>query len=85
MIFQSPRTKDRALLTGRVVPEEVLEMAIEQVPKSVKILGPLVDYFVELRNDSDTPDIEIVSEGETWENFASKWVQYVFNKLRSML
>ena len=77
--------KDRALLTGRIVPEHVLEMAIEQVPKSVKILAPLVDYFVELCNDSDTPDIEIVTEGETWQNFASKWVQYVMRKLRAML
>jgi hypothetical protein len=77
--------KERALVTGRVVPESVLEAAIEQVPKSVKILAPLVDYFVELLNDSNTPDIELVTEGETWESFASKWVQYVINKLRAML
>lgn len=60
-----------------MVPEDVLETAIEQVPKSVKILAPLVDYFVELKNDSNTPDIELTTEGETWENFASKWIQYV--------
>ena len=79
-----PRSKDRAQSTGRVVPEDVLKMAMEQVPKSVKILAPLVDYFVELRNDS-SPEIEIVTEGETWEHFASKWVQYVVDKLRAML
>lgn len=77
--------KERALLTGRVVPEDVLEMAIEQVPKSVKILGPLVDYFVELNNAPETPDIELTTEGETWEHFSLKWVQYVLHKLRAML
>lgn len=77
--------KERALVTGRVVPRDVLEMAMEQVPKSVKILAPLVDYFVELENGDNEPDILIKTEGETWANFQSKWVQYVLNFLRSML
>ena len=59
-------------------------MAIEQVPRSIKILAPLVDYFVELQNDS-SPDIELVTEGETWDSFSSQWVQYVITKLRAML
>jgi predicted ester cyclase len=67
----------RAVFTGRVVPRDVLEMAIEQVPMSIKSLAPLVDYFVELKNDPNTPDIELGTEGETWANFESKWVQYV--------
>jgi hypothetical protein len=70
-------SQERAVFTGRVVPRDVLEMAIEQVPKSIKILAPLVDYFVELKNDPNTPDIELGTEGETWANFESKWVQYV--------
>lgn len=72
-IFQ--RAEERALVTGRVVPRDVLEMAMEQVPKSVKILAPLVDYFVELENGDNEPDILIKTEGETWANFQSKWVQ----------
>ena len=64
------------------MPESLLHEAIIEVPKSIKILAPLVDYFVELENDDGTPDIELVTEGETWENFTSKWVQYV---LRAML
>lgn len=60
-----------------MVPIDVLQAAIEQVPKSMKTLAPLVDYYVELRNDPETPEIELVTEGETWENFESKWIQYV--------
>lgn len=67
--------KDRAISTGRVVPKEVLTEAIEQVPKSVKILSPLVDYFVEVNNAPGADDIELVTEGETWQSFESKWIQ----------
>lgn len=65
------------------MPKDVLIVAIEQVPKSIKVLGPLVDYFVELQNNPGTPDIELGTEGETWENFASKWIQYVLRFLFS--
>jgi predicted kinase len=69
--------QERALVTGRVVPRDLLAKVLEQVPRSVKILAPLVDYHVELRNASDNDDIELVTEGETWETFKSHWVQYV--------
>jgi len=59
------------------VPKAVLEKALEQVPKSVKKLAPLVDYHIELMNAPDADDIEIVTSGETWESFKSHWVQYV--------
>ena len=67
--------KDRAMKTGRIVPWEVLVESLEQVPKSVKILTPYVDYQVELHNAPDAEDIQLVSETETWETFQSKWVQ----------
>lgn len=47
---------------------------MEQVPKSVAILSPLVDYHVELRNAPNV-DIEIVTPDETWESFESHWIQ----------
>ncbi|CAB9529203.1 Zeta toxin [Seminavis robusta] len=72
-IFQ--RAAERALVTGRVVPTAVLEEAIEQVPRSMKILAPLVNYHVDLNNAPGAPDIELGTEGETWSNFSSKWVQ----------
>ena len=68
-------TQERALITGRIVPTDVLTMALEQVPRSVKILGPLADYFVELDNSPGADDIQLATEGETWENFKSQWVQ----------
>mmetsp|Transcript_22225 Transcript_22225/g.40372 ORF Transcript_22225/g.40372 Transcript_22225/m.40372 type:complete len:98 (+) Transcript_22225:852-1145(+) len=49
--------------------------ALEQVPKSVKILAPLVDYYCELNNAPNAPDIELVTEGETWEDFTKQWIQ----------
>ena len=57
------------------MPEKVLEKALEQVPKSVKILAPLVDYHVELLNAPGADDIEILTDGETWDSFKSNWIQ----------
>lgn len=39
--------------TGRIVPVETLELALQQVPTSVKILSPLVDFFCEIHNGSN--------------------------------
>mmetsp|Transcript_7349 Transcript_7349/g.16722 ORF Transcript_7349/g.16722 Transcript_7349/m.16722 type:complete len:650 (+) Transcript_7349:65-2014(+) len=72
-VFQ--RAAERAKQTGRVVPKATLEMALEQVPRSVKILGPLVEYFCELNNAPGAPDIELVTEGQTWESFERNWIQ----------
>jgi predicted kinase len=67
--------QERAMMTGRVVPRETLEMALDQVPRSVRILGPLVSYFCELNNAPGAVDIELVSDIETWQSFESKWHQ----------
>ena len=63
------------------MPRDLIVETIEQVPKSVAELAPLVDYHIELLNDPKTPDIEIVTPGETWENFTAQWVQYVILSL----
>ena len=68
----------RAVLTGRIVPEELLELAMEEVPKSVKILAPLVDYYAEINNPPDADDVELVKpEGSNWNEFRQQWTQYV--------
>ena len=73
-IFQ--RAASRAITTGRVVPRHVLEMAMEQTPRSVKILAPLVDYFAEFNNDQSSTDIELVKpENSNWDRFRSVWNQ----------
>eukprot|EP00588_Corethron_pennatum_P030891 CAMPEP_0194340702 /NCGR_PEP_ID=MMETSP0171-20130528/87315_1 /TAXON_ID=218684 /ORGANISM="Corethron pennatum, Strain L29A3" /LENGTH=660 /DNA_ID=CAMNT_0039105765 /DNA_START=32 /DNA_END=2014 /DNA_ORIENTATION=+ len=67
------RASSRVAYTGRVVPRKTLLMALEQVPRSVKILKPLVDYYVDLNNPEG--DIEILTDGHTWESFESQWRQ----------
>merc|ERR1711862_45294 len=64
----------RGKLTGRIIPRETLEMALTEVPKSVKILSPLADYFCDLNNEPSKP-IEIVTDGITWESFERRWFQ----------
>ncbi|CAJ1913409.1 unnamed protein product [Cylindrotheca closterium] len=75
-VFQ--RAASRALSTGRIVPIEVLEAALDQVPKSVKILAPQVDYYAEVNNPEKVPDVELVKPvGSTWEDFRKTWLQTV--------
>lgn len=63
---------DRALETGRFVPLKTLEIVMDQVPRSMAILGPLADDFVTLvNNPKDEDGIEIV--GEDWNSFERKW------------
>lgn len=65
--------QERGVITGRVVPREILSIALEQVPKSVEKLKNLVDYFIELHNSID---ISIVHpEEESWESFKDTWTQ----------
>lgn len=73
IIFQ--RAADRAIETGRIVPTETLELALQQVPESVRVLGPLADYFCELNNVPGEQGIEIATNGETWESFQRQWLQ----------
>jgi len=68
------RAEERGIITGRVIPRKLLEQAIVQVPRSVKILAPLADYFCEIDNPPDGK-LTISIEGETWEKFQSRWLQ----------
>ena len=67
------RAADRAIETGRWVPTRVLEAALEQVPRSVEILGPLVDYYAELNNADEVKLVKPI--GSTWEHFRDIWIQ----------
>lgn len=72
------RAQERAITTGRIVPRDVLEAAIEQVPRSVNILGPLVDYYAEILNAQGAPDVVLTKPtGSTWDEFRSQWNQTV--------
>ena len=50
------RAARRAQVTGRLVPAEIMQEAIDQVPKSMRVLIPKVDYAVTFSNeDGDLP------------------------------
>mmetsp|Transcript_16658 Transcript_16658/g.22100 ORF Transcript_16658/g.22100 Transcript_16658/m.22100 type:complete len:610 (-) Transcript_16658:158-1987(-) len=68
------RAKERGEATGRVIPMKTLLMALEQVPRSVKILGPLADYFCKL-NNAPGKEIELIKEDEDWDTFQMLWFQ----------
>ncbi len=65
----------RALVTGRVVPRETLEMSLQQVPKSIEKLAPLADFFCELDNAPGESEIKIRTDGITWDSFRDAWAQ----------
>jgi hypothetical protein len=62
-------------VTGRVVPHETLESSILHVPKSIKVLAPLADFFCELDNSPDSKEISIKTEGVSWDSFRNVWAQ----------
>lgn len=75
------RVKERAKETGRIVPREVLEKSVEQVPKSVKILKNHVDFFLEIDNSGrDDGSAEVVTRGmsvaSVKENFVQRCVEW---------
>lgn len=76
-IFQ--RARDRATITGRVVPTDVLVRSLKQVPKSVQILRKDTNFFLEIHNSWDSNSVEIVTEGVTWESCRHAWMQKCAN------
>jgi len=72
------RAEHRAQMTGRVVPRKLLEEAMEQVPRSVEILTPIVDYYAKINNPPDVEDVELLEpKNSTWEEFSRQWNQTV--------
>jgi len=80
------RARRRGDETGRYVPESLLRETLESVPKSVKILSPLVDYVAEFDNDGGIKyrlgggeGGESISlddtEREEWKAFKDNWMQ----------
>lgn len=58
------------------MPVDVLEAALDQVPKSIEILSPLVDYYAEIDNPEKAPDVELVKPaGSSWDDFRKIWLQ----------
>ncbi|KAL7573888.1 hypothetical protein ACA910_012454 [Epithemia clementina (nom. ined.)] len=67
------RAKNRAKVTGRVIPQALLQSVMEQVPASVQILRQQVDLFVELYNGPNTTPQLVTPPNLTWEQFTKLW------------
>ena len=77
--------QNRAKITGRVVPQKLLEEAMQQVPASVSRLRSIVDFFVEIHNSGSDreDDVQLVSmssssapymnKNVTWTEFTNQW------------
>jgi len=79
----------QAQRTGRTVPEETIDCALNILPRSLELVSPLADYYCTILNDGD--DLKILTEGEDWETFEDNfhqtcaWQPRVRAKLRSAL
>ena len=62
-------------MTGRVVPKPQIEKSIEQVPRSVAKLSPLVDLCVEFHNSGEKDNVQLVTPGLEWDTFRRYWDQ----------
>ena len=56
---------------GRAVPPELVKASLDQVPESVRILAPCVDFVATLSNDDD--QLRLVSGADSWAEFAERW------------
>lgn len=65
------RANRRGARTGRVVPAKLILQALEEVPRSVAELSPLVEYSVRISTDGPHPELE--TAGETWATFSEHW------------
>ena len=62
------RAATRATHTGREVPRQMLDLAMEEVPLAVEKLGMLADYAAQIRNEEGTDLVleRVCSGGHGW-------------------
>jgi len=69
------RAESRASMTGRAVPEVLLQNSIDQVPRSVAALSPLTDTTFEISNNDGQPLslVQKPSNITNWVSFRNFW------------
>jgi len=72
------RAQRRAEQTGRSIPEHTLFETITQVPHSVEKLRPLVDQYVKLNTDGESPTL--VQGAASFEELKEIWAQECFEE-----
>lgn len=68
------RVEMQAHVTGRVIPEEVIDFALELLPESLHLVSPLADYYCDISNN-DENDLAIITDGEDWKTFRANFQQ----------
>eukprot|EP00467_Chlorarachnion_reptans_P019800 CAMPEP_0114500416 /NCGR_PEP_ID=MMETSP0109-20121206/7950_1 /TAXON_ID=29199 /ORGANISM="Chlorarachnion reptans, Strain CCCM449" /LENGTH=347 /DNA_ID=CAMNT_0001678071 /DNA_START=260 /DNA_END=1303 /DNA_ORIENTATION=- len=76
------RVRQRALLTGRLVPDEDIRKSYAQVPDSVDKLSPLVDFFARIINDEEGGEPKLIIP-DCWEEFSAQWFSNISKKTES--
>ena len=66
------RVVKHARITGRTIPEETIDYALEQIPKSIPQVAPLVDYCCAIANHDE---LTILTQGEDWDTFRLHFLQ----------
>lgn len=69
------RASQRAIKTGRAVPEELINKSIQQVPESVAKLSPYADAVFEIANNDDSP-LRIVSSSLAKDGTTTSWLDF---------
>ena len=69
------RATKRGQLTGRVVPQSLLEESLTQVPLSVQQLENETDFVCRIVNGLK-PEPVLATDGVSWSDFAKLWMQY---------
>ena len=70
--------QSRARVSGRVVPQHVLERAMLQIPESLAHLRPEADFTIDLHNSgTDGEDVTILNPGSqiNWTVFQNLWIE----------
>jgi hypothetical protein len=65
------------IVSEAVCPQSKLQQAIERVPDSVRILGPLADTVLSIENEGREP--RLLTEGLNWERYVTADDRIVYN------
>ena len=74
--FLYPIIQEHSKLTGRPIPREMIDSALQHLPQACSILRPLVDYFCEIHNPPEG-EIKIMTDGIDRHSFRENWLQTV--------
>jgi len=66
------RAAYRGKITGRVIPDDIMQEAAELIPKSMDALAPHADFFATIENEGAEPRL-VNPANMNWEDFIDVW------------